>query len=152
MHQYGVPVKIIRPSICYGNGVKLNDGRIFATFISSILNKQDIILTSDGNDYRNFCYVADAVLGFFIVMIKGKVGQAYNVATEEETKIIDLANLLTNKIFKKLNLKVIIKKEQNYLRTEFSRTQMNIDKLKALGWTLNFPLEEGFKRTIESYR
>jgi nucleoside-diphosphate-sugar epimerase len=152
MNQYGVPIKIVRPSICYGPGIKLNDGRVFATFISSILNKQDIVLTSDGNDYRNFCYVADVIYGFFTVMIRGEKGQAYNVATEEETKIIDLANLLTNKIFKELNLKVVIKKELNYLRTEFSRTQMDVNKLKALGWTTNFYLEQGFKRTIDSYK
>jgi nucleoside-diphosphate-sugar epimerase len=152
MYQYGVPIKIVRPSICYGPGIKLNDGRVFANFISSILNKQDIVLTSDGNDYRNFCYVADVIYGFFTVMIIGEKGQAYNVATEEEIKIIDLANLLVNKIFKELNLKVIIKKELNYLRTEFSRTQMDVNKLKALGWTTNFSLEQGFKRTIESYK
>jgi len=35
MRQYGVPVKIIRPAITYGPGVKLDDGRSFADFISN---------------------------------------------------------------------------------------------------------------------
>jgi nucleoside-diphosphate-sugar epimerase len=32
----------------------------------------------------------------------------------------------------------------------FSRTTVDISKAKALGWKLSFPIEEGFKRTVES--
>lgn len=153
MQQFNITIKIVRPSINYGPGVDLNDGRSYADFINSIVNKKDIILTSDGQTYRNFCYVADTILGFFIVLLKGNNGEAYNVATEEEIKIIDLANLLTQKLYPELNLKVIIDKSfTNYLRKEFTRTAMNIDKIKKLGWNTNYNVEEGFKRTIDSYK
>lgn len=154
MHQYGVPVKIVRPAITYGPGLKLDDGRSFADFISNIVNYQDIEIFSDGKALRNFCYLADATLGFFIVMLKGKVGEAYNVATDHEISIIDLANLLVEKVFPELKLKVVMKvnASKNYLRMNFSRTTVDITKLKALGWKLSFPIEEGFKRTVESYR
>ncbi len=152
MHQYGVPVKIIRPSITYGPGVRLDDGRSFADFISNIINYKDIEIFSDGKALRNFCYLADAILGFFTVILKGKAGEAYNIATDQEIGIIDLARLLVEKVFPERKLKVIMKKDasKNYLRMNFPRTAVDITKAKALGWKLNFPLEEGFKRTIRS--
>lgn len=153
MRQYGVPVKIVRPAITYGPGLKLDDGRSFADFISNIINHQDIEIFSDGKALRNFCYLADATLGFFTVMLKGKVGEAYNIATEQETSIIDLAELLVEKVFPERKLKVVMKKDDSkkYLRMNFFRTTVDIAKAKALGWKLSFPLEEGFKRTVRSF-
>jgi len=153
-YQYNVPIKIVRPSITYGYGIKLRDGRAASDFIADILDKKDITLYSDGEVYRNFCYIADVILGFFIVLLKGQSGGIYNVATDKEIKIIELAELLTNKIFPDLNLKVLIKKDQlkDYPRTQFSDTQRDISKIKSLGWIINFDIEEGFKRTIEAYK
>lgn len=153
MHQYGVPVKVVRPGINYGPGLKLDDGRSFADFISNIVNRQDIEIFSDGKAIRNFCYVADAILGFFTVMLKGKNGEAYNIATDHEISIVDLAKLLVEKAFPELKLKVVMKNDasKNYLRANFSRTTLDISKAKALGWKLNFSLEDGFKRTVKSY-
>jgi len=154
MHQYGVPGKIVRPATTYGPGIKLDDGRSFADFISNIVNYQDIEIFSDGKALRNFCYLADATLGFFTVMLKGEPGEAYNIATDHEISIIDLAKLLVENVFPERNLKVVMKTDvsKNYLRTNYSRTAVDITKVKALGWKLSFPIEEGFKRTVESYR
>ncbi|HEY4494957.1 MAG TPA: NAD-dependent epimerase/dehydratase family protein [Candidatus Paceibacterota bacterium] len=153
MRQYGVPVKIIRPAITYGPGVKLDDGRSFADFISNIINHQDIEILSDGKALRSFCYLADATLGFFTIMLKGKVGEAYNVAADREISIIDLAKLLAEKVFPERKLNVILKKNasKNYLRMNFARTAMDVTKAKELGWKINFSLEEGFKRTVRSF-
>jgi len=152
MHQYEVPVKIVRPAITYGPGLKLDDGRSFADFISNIVNYKDIEIFSDGKAIRNFCYLADATLGFFTVMLKGKIGEAYNIATDHEISILNLAKLLVEKVFPERNLKITMKsdKSKNYLRMNFSRTTVDITKAEALGWKLSFPIEKGFKRTVES--
>lgn len=153
MHQYGVPIKIIRPATTYGPGLKLDDGRSFADFISNIVNYHDIEIFSDGKALRNFCYVSDAVIGFFTVILKGEVGQAYNIATDQEISIIDLAKLLVEKVFPERKLKVVMKTDisKNYLRVNFSRTAVDITKIKTLGWKPRIPVEEGFKRTIKSF-
>jgi nucleoside-diphosphate-sugar epimerase len=153
LNQYGIPVKIVRPAITYGPGVKLDDGRSFADFISNIVNNQDIALYSDGQVLRNYCYIADVTLGFFIVLLKGETGQAYNVATDQEIRVVDLAHKLANEIFPEKKLKVVMRQDQTrkYLRVDSPRTAVDITKLKALGWKLNFPLAEGFRRTVKSY-
>lgn len=154
MDQYGVPVIVVRPAITYGPGLQLDDGRSFADFIASIVNHKNIELYSDGQALRNFCYIADATLGFFLVLLKGMVGEAYNVAAEHEIRIIDLAKLLVEKVFPERKLEVVKKKDatKEYTRMNFSRTAVDVTKLKALGWKYGFPLEEGFKRTVESFQ
>jgi nucleoside-diphosphate-sugar epimerase len=153
LHQYGVPVKIVRPATTYGPGLKLDDGRSFADFIANIVNNQDIQIFSDGKALRNFCYLADAVLGFFTVMLKGQTGEAYNVATDHEISILGLATLLVEKVFPERNLKVVMKKDpgKDYLRVNYLRTAVDITKVKDLGWNIHFSVEEGFKKTVQSY-
>jgi nucleoside-diphosphate-sugar epimerase len=151
-HQYGIPVKIVRPAITFGPGVALDDGRSFADFIARIVNGQDIELYSDGMAVRNFCYIADATTAFFMVMMKGQTGQAYNVASDQEISILDLARKLTGEIFPEKGLKVVMRQdsEKNFFRIPFPRTTVDISKMKALGWNLNFTIEEGFRRTVRS--
>jgi UDP-glucuronate decarboxylase len=151
--QYGIPIKVVRPAITYGPGITLNDGRSFADFIYSIVKNKNIELYSDGNAIRNFCYIADATLGFFTVLLKGKAGEAYNIATDHEISIKDLAYYLVDEVFPEKELKVIMKDDpdKNFLRMNFDRTTVDITKAKNLGWQLSFPIKEGFRRVVKSY-
>jgi len=67
-HQSGVPAKIVRPFHTYGPGMSLNDGRVFADFVADIVGNLHIVMKSDGSSTRSFCYLADAVMGFFTVL------------------------------------------------------------------------------------
>lgn len=151
--QYGVPVKIVRPAITYGPGVGLDDGRSFADFIACIVRGEDIRLYSDGKVLRNYCYIADAVLGFFSVLLKGENGQAYNVASDIDISVRQLAEYLVAEVFPEKKLKVTISTDysKNFLRTNFARTTVDISKAKSLGWRLSFSIAEGFKRTVQSF-
>ncbi len=73
--QYGVPVRIVRLSHTYGPGMELNDGRVFADFVADIVAGRDIVLKSDGSARRPFCYLADATVGFFKVLLQGGRGR-----------------------------------------------------------------------------
>jgi nucleoside-diphosphate-sugar epimerase len=151
-HQHGVPIKVVRPAITYGPGLDLQNGRSFEDFVSCIVNRKNIELYSDGSAIRNFCYIADAVYGFFTVLLKGEIGEAYNVATNHEINIKDLAHFLVDDVFADRSLKAMMKNdpEKNYMRINYARTTVDIAKLKSLGWNLSFSLREGFTRTVES--
>lgn len=153
-HQYGIPVKIARPFHTYGYGLSPQDGRVFADFIFDIVNKRDIIMKSDGKAKRSFCYLADAVAGFFTVLLKGEPGLSYNVGNDKATvKIVELADILVN-LFPELRLKVVKKEislDKKYLKSEVVNIFPDILKIKQLGWEPGYSIEEGFKRSIESY-
>jgi UDP-glucuronate decarboxylase len=150
--QKSIPIQIVRPAITYGPGVQLDDGRSYADFIKAMVTNKDIILYSDGSAIRNFCYVADFITGLFYVIFKGSIGEVYNLSAETEYSIKELAELLTTKIFPEKNLKVIYKKnEKEFLRVNFRKTTVSTQKARSLGWSIKFSIEEGLRRTVESY-
>jgi nucleoside-diphosphate-sugar epimerase len=153
LHQHKVPVKIVRPFHTYGPGMDLQDGRVFADFVSDIVHNRDIVMKSAGTDIRAFCYIADATLGFLQVMLEGKSGEAYNVGSDKETMIRDLANILVG-LFPEKKLKVVINENvvsENYVRSSIRRSCPEISKIKSLDWKPFHSVGDGFRRTILSY-
>ena len=63
--QYGLPIKIVRPFNNYGPGLKITDRRVIPDFARDVLAQKDIVMLSDGSPTRTFCYVADAIVGYY---------------------------------------------------------------------------------------
>lgn len=153
MHQYKVPVKIVRPFHTYGPGMDLTDGRVYADFISDVVHGRNIQMKSNGSARRAFCYLKDATEGFLYVLLNGKTGEAYNVGNPAgEESIINLAQKIVA-LFPDKKLSVIKKEERNgeYLKSKVQRNCPDISKIKELGWNPSTTIETGFKRTVESY-
>jgi len=88
----GIPATVARPFNNYGPGLKITDRRVLPDFARDVLAGRDIVMFSDGSPKRTFCYVADAVIGYYKVLVKGRPGEAYNIGVEEpEISIRDLA-------------------------------------------------------------
>jgi len=153
-HQYGIPAKIVRPFHTYGPGLEPDDGRVFSDFVYDILQNKNIVMKSDGGAIRSFCYIADATLGFFTVLLKGNNAEAYNVGNEKgEISIRDLAHKLAN-LFSGYELKVEINKnmiQEGYIKSKITRHCPDTSKIRSLGWAPRYSLEEGFKRTVRSF-
>jgi nucleoside-diphosphate-sugar epimerase len=135
--------------------MSLTDGRVFADFVSNIVNKQHIIMKSDGSAIRAFCYLTDATLGFLNIIVKGDDGQAYNMGNPyQEHSILELAQIIAG-IYPDFKIKVIKKLPQKtdnkYLKSPILRNSPNIDKIMKLGWIPKVGISEGFKRTIDSF-
>jgi UDP-glucuronate decarboxylase len=97
--------------------------------------------------------LADAVQGFFTILLKGENGQAYNIGNPQgEVSILQLAKQLVN-LFPEKGLKVIQQNElgQKYMKSNVSRNSPDISKIKGLSWNPITSIEVGFKRTIESF-
>jgi len=93
--QYGVPVKIARPFNNYGPGLKITDRRVLPDFARDVLNGNDIVMYSDGSPKRTFCYSADAITGYYKVLVKGHSGEAYNIGIDRpEISIAEVADRL----------------------------------------------------------
>src|SRR5882672_1681498 len=90
-NQFGLPTKVARLSHTYGPGISLDDGRVYADFVARAVAGKDIVLTSDGTATRPFCYMTDAIIGLFTIMLLGASGEAYNLANDDA--IISVAEL-----------------------------------------------------------
>lgn len=152
-YQYGVIYKIARIAHSYGPGMAIkDDGRIMADLISNVVNSNDIILKSNGEAKRAFCYILDAISALFRIIFFNDENEIYNVANEtEEISIRDLAYKLEEK-YKNKHIKVVFKIQENknqYLK--FERRRLNTAKLESIGWKPIISLEEGIDRTVKYF-
>lgn len=153
-HQYGLHTSVVRPFHTFGPGMALDDGRVFADFVADVVYGRDIVLKSDGSAKRPFCYIADATLGFLTVLLKGSSGEAYNVANPStEISMRDLAYTIAA-LYPDRGIGVTIKpssSSNSYLRSPILQSCPSIAKISELGWRPQTGIEEGFRRTIDSY-
>jgi UDP-glucuronate decarboxylase len=152
--QYRVPARIVRPGHTYGPRMRLNDGRVYADFVRDILKGGPITMLSDGSARRSFCYLADATAAFFTVLLKGEAGQAYNVINPAaDCSIAELADRLAA-LYKEEGILVKRLKtlKPDYVSGVHSGTPVSVEKIQSLGWRATTTIEEGFKRTVDSYR
>jgi len=152
-YQYGFHVNMVRLSHTYGPGVELDDGRVFGDFVKNIISNEDIVLNSDGKAKRSFVYITDMIAGLFRVLFSGENGNAYNIAADTETEIRELASTLCG-LYPEKKLSVKFKESVSsagYIRSASAGAALSAEKLKKLGWKQTVPIEEGFRRMIESY-
>jgi nucleoside-diphosphate-sugar epimerase len=154
-HQFQIPAKIVRPFHTYGPGMRLDDGRVYADFVLNVLNEEDICLNSNGIAQRAFCYLTDATIGFFKVLLEGENGEAYNIGNpNEEYSILELAQIMVS-LYPEKKLQVVKRlslDNNSYLKSTLTRNSSNIDKMNRLNWKPVVSVIEGFKRTIQSYK
>lgn len=151
--EYQVPVKIARVAHTYSPTMDIyNDSRVFSSFVQCLVDGKDIVILSDGKAKRPFCYINDALAGFFLILLKGNSGEAYNVCNEEEfvsiSRLADiLASLSTN------NIGVIYKKrrsKEEYVENNSNKANLpSAEKLKKLGWECQFNIGAGFQRVLD---
>ena len=151
--QFGIPVKIVRLSHTYGPGMELDDGRVFADFVADIVARRDIVMKSDGSARRPLCYLADATIAFFTVLLNGTAGEAYNVGSDTECSILDLAETVV-RLFPERSCRVVRQErgpDDPYIPSSISGGHFDLSKIRSLGWRPTTSIEEGFWRTVKSY-
>ncbi len=152
-HQNGVPTKIARIWHTYAPTMDLEkDPRVFAAFVKDVIQGHDIVMHSDGRSKRSFCYISDAVAAYFLILLEGKAGEAYNVCnTEEFYSIKEVAETIAS-LHPWKRLQVHCEQRETgdaYLENSLANeVPPNNEKLKALGWNPEITIKEGFSRVI----
>lgn len=146
--QYGIPVKIVRPSYIYGP-TTMHDDRVWAQFIVNVIRDEDIVLKSNGAPYRSFCYVTDTAAAIFTVLLKGENMQPYNISTEKSN--VTIRNLARTAVAafpeKKLKLSFVNKDDEKEPDITDSICEiLDSEKLRGLGWEAQVELKEGIRR------
>ena len=147
---------MVRPFHTYGPGLLKDDGRVFADLVFSILEDKDIVLRSDGSAIRAFCYISDATIELFKVLLDSIDGEAYNIGNDSNAITIrDLANQLIG-LYPEKKLKVVYDINMEDMRTGKMKSPLsvsipNMDKTVDLGYKPVITIYEGFTRTIASF-
>jgi len=144
---YDTPIKIARPFNVYGPFLKLDDGRMIPDFMKDAFKKSKIIIHSDGTPTRSFCYISDAIIGFFKVFLLGVNGSIFNVGNDDEITVKEAAKSVKN-CFKK-DVEICFEKsvDPNYTIDNPQRRCPDLTKIKNdVGYFPQITFEEGIKR------
>lgn len=146
-HEYNVPVKIARLTQTFGAGVSPKDNRVFAQFARSIIEGNDIVLHTTGESAKPYCYTMDCVSAILYILIKGKDGEAYNVANPDTyISIKKLAYFLCENFNKGIKVRIEQHPELGY--APVTKLRLSTQKLEALGWRPQYGLTEMFTNLI----
>lgn len=147
--EYQTQITIARPCHTYGPYFTESDNRVFAQFIRNVLHDEDIVMKSAGTQYRSWIYVVDCAAAILSILLKGKSGEAYNVANAESNITI---RELAEKTAAIAGRQVIMNLSDNGNTTPITKAVFSTKKLEALGWQPLFDIEEGLRHTIETMR
>ena len=152
-----LPIKTVRPFNNYGPGLKITDRRVIPDFVRDILAGRDITILSDGSPTRTFCYITDAVTGYLKALVRGRVGEVYNIGTSNpEVSIREIAELLVELAGKEIGYQgqAIFGKssDSNYLVDNPNRRCPDIGKAaRELNFVPKMELKEGMRRSLMWY-
>lgn len=146
--QKGMDVVIPRLTRSYGPTLLKSDTKAMSQFLRNGLNGEDIVLKSEGNQYYSYTYSADAVSGLLTVMLKGENGEAYNISDlSSDITLKNLAGLIASWAGKKVVFDLPDATEAAGF-SKATKARLDSTKLKKLGWTADYPIEEGIARTL----
>lgn len=150
--EYGSDVVIARPCHVYGPGFTESDNRVYAQFIRNVLRGEDIVMKSTGEQFRSWCYVLDCASALLYILLKGKNGNAYNIADESSNiSIRELAEMIAEIGGKKVVIDLPDAGERKGYNV-VTRSVFSTAKLQELGWQINGSMREKMRKVIETLR
>ncbi len=145
--QYKIDTRIARVFNTYGPRISFDDGRVVGAFIKQSFSNKELTIYGDGLQTRSFCYVDDLINGLIKLMESNYINPI-NIGNKEEISIIDLANLIKEKVNPSLNLKFNNLPKDDPLRRKPSIKKAN----DYLNWQPKISINEGLNNTISFYK
>ena len=154
--RFGLPFVKARFSNCYGPGEILGAGRwrgtvhtvwrnVIPTFIWKALHGEALPLDNGGNASRDFIHVRDMALGLIACALRGRPGEAYNLATGRETTILSLAQLINECTGNRTPLDLRPARDWDRSGKRFASTEKSE---RELGFVARTEMDAGIRETV----
>lgn len=150
---FDVPSIIVHPSNNFGP--YQNPEKLMPKTINNCIKNKIIPVYGKGLQIRDWLFVKDTVNAIYNIILKGKIGENYNISTKNELSNIKLVNKICD-YFKKKQIKQVFDKKklirfvQDRPGHDF-RYSLNNIKLKSIGWKYKTNFEKKLYETIEWY-
>jgi UDP-glucose 4-epimerase len=142
---YGLPIVNARFFNVFGPGeVPGRYRNVIPNFLYWALNKQALPITGDGTETRDWTYVDDIIDGLLAMGIKEEaVGEAINLGSGREHRVIDLANMVNALAGNEAGIKYTERRDWDVKH----RLLSSIAKAKRLlGYEPQMGFEDGLKK------
>jgi UDP-glucose 4,6-dehydratase len=130
-HSYKLPVVITRGNNVYGP--HQYPEKLIPKFTKLILEGKKMTIHGDGNTRRNFVHALDVAKAVEIIIEKGVIGEIYNIGTDNEYTVLEIAKMLLQKYKPENKMEDWIEFVPDRPFNDY-RYAINSDRLKALGW------------------
>ncbi len=144
---HGVDIRIARIFNTYGPNMLPNDGRVVSNLIVQSLKNESLTIYGKGSQTRSFCYVDDLVEGLMKLM-DSNYSKPLNLGNPEEYSILELANIIKNKLNKNLNIIYKPLPQDDPLQ----RKPCIIKAKEFLNWSPTIGLNDGLDQTISYFK
>jgi dTDP-glucose 4,6-dehydratase len=151
---YGLPVKITNCSNNYGP--RQFPEKLIPLMILNALEGKPLPVYGKGANVRDWLYVTDHCEAIWQVVLKGRMGETYNIGGNSEKKNIDVVRMLCKALseetgkplaeFEKL-ITYVADRPGHDLRYAIDATKIKSE----LGWQPKETFESGLKKTVRWY-
>jgi dTDP-glucose 4,6-dehydratase len=148
-NKYGLQALIARCFAFIGPRLPLNSNLAVGNFIQDALNGRPIQITGDGTSYRSYLYAADLAIWLWTILFKGQSCRPYNVGSENDLTIAQLAQTVANVVAPDLPIQIAIKHIPNqpvarYVpMTQRAKTELGLQEF--------IKLPDAIQRTVQWY-
>ena len=143
---YGLPVVVTR---CSNNfGPYQFPEKLIPLFTTNLLDGKKVPLYGDGGNIRDWIHVEDHNRAAHLVLQKGEIGEIYNIGAHNE---------ITNREIT-YRLLELCGRDESFVQPVADRLghdrrySVTIDKITALGWTMQRSFEDSLAETVDWYR
>lgn len=144
---FNLPIIITRGNNVYGPNQYPE--KVIPLFIKLLKEDRKLTIQGDGSNVRGFLHVSDVCNAFKLILEKGKIGEIYNIGSDEchEYSVLELSKILIR----------LIKETDDYERWityiedrpfNDKRYYISNEKVKNLGWAIQVEFVEGLTRLL----
>jgi dTDP-glucose 4,6-dehydratase len=144
---YGIEMEIARCFAFVGPYLPLDIHYAVGNFIRDGLAGGPIQVNGDGTPYRSYLYAADLAIWLWAILFKGESCRAYNVGSEEDMTIAELANMVAHSFQEPIEVRIA---KSPLLGRPAERYVPSIKKAReSLGLDSRIKLQKALHRTIK---
>ena len=143
---YGTPVITTRSSNNFGP--RQFPEKLIPLFILNALQDKPLPIYGDGKNVRDWIYVMDNCKGIEVALLKGKLGEVYNIGGGNERNNLEITRLILEILNKPESLITFVKDRLGHDR----RYSLDCSKIMKLGWKPEITFEGAMQETINWYK
>jgi len=149
---YKLPVAI--SNCCNNYGPNQFPEKLIPKLIFNIINNKPLPIYGKGKNSREWIYVTDHCEALLKIFFRGKMGESYNVGSNQNINNLNLTKkllkIIKNKPFKiNKKVKIIFVKDRPGHDLRYA---LNSNKIyKKLGWKSKIPIDKGLLQTFDWY-
>jgi len=146
-HSYKMPIIITRGNNVYGPNQYPE--KLVPLFIQQLQNDEQVTIQGEGTAVRAFLHAYDTARAFELILLKGKIGEIYNIGCDEDMEydVMSVAKMMIKMIKKTEDYDKWIRYIEDRPFND-QRYYISNQKLKDLGWNVTINFEDGLKQLI----